>query len=110
MFSEGIRVLLETSPAKCGANVTNLLMLKNQCVKLDQEYRGASPSPHFLLSGSGRGRVVDKGFCLLQEDVVVLITLMVTTNIPGQSFEWLGDNCIHRPGLGCNAQPAIRRL
>ena len=37
MFSEGIRVLLETLPAKCGANVTNLLMLENQRVKLDQE-------------------------------------------------------------------------
>lgn len=77
MFSEGIRVLLETSPAKCGANVTNLLMLKNQCVKLDQEERGASPShpsSHFLLSSSGGWRVVDKGFCLLQEDVAALIT------------------------------------
>ena len=67
-------MLLETSPAKCGANVTNLLMPKNQCVKLDQEERGASPSPHFLLSGSDRGRVVDKEFCLLQEDVAVIIT------------------------------------
>jgi hypothetical protein len=28
-FSEGIRVLLETMAAKCRANVTNLLMLKN---------------------------------------------------------------------------------
>lgn len=74
MFSEGIRVLLETSPAKCGANVTNLLMLKSQCVKLDQEERGTSPFPHFLLSGSGRGRMVDKEFCLLQEDIAVLIT------------------------------------
>lgn len=71
MFSEGIRVLLETLPAKCGANVTNLLMLKNQHVKLDQEGR---PSSCFLLSGSDGGRVVDKEFCLLQEDVAVLIT------------------------------------
>lgn len=74
MFSEGIRVLLETSPAKCRANVINLLMLKNQCVKLDQEERGSSPSPHFLLSGSGRGKLADKGLCLLQEHFAVLIT------------------------------------
>lgn len=59
-FSEGIRVLLETLAAKCGANVTNLLMLKNQCVKLDVEERGQLPLPsHFLPVAD---RVGYKGF------------------------------------------------
>lgn len=68
-------MLLETLTAKCRANVTNLLMLKNQCVKLDEEERGQLPlSSHFLFFASDRQRVGYKGFCLLQEDVAVPIT------------------------------------
>ena len=80
-------MLLETSPAKCRANVTNLLMLQNQCVKLDQEKRGARPSPHFLLAGSSRGRRVDKGFCLLQENVAVFIACDSDSKYPQQKFQ-----------------------
>lgn len=68
-------MLLETLAAKCRANVTNLLMLRNQCVKLDEEERGQLPlSFHFLFFASGRQRVGYKGFHLLKEDVAVPIT------------------------------------
>lgn len=61
------------------------------------------PLTHFLLSGSGRRRVVDKGFCLLQEDIAVLITCDIDNKYFWPNFKGLGDNCIHHPQPGCDA-------
>lgn len=100
VFSEGLKVLLETLPAKCGANVTNLLMLKKKKNPMCEiGPRGEGPAvPFFPLAAlygtkSGVQRILSSvgGPCCPNH------TRDRTTNPQSQSFKEPGDNCIHQP-------------